>query len=88
MVHELYPGHEQGTDPRRHAEAVLARARSRDRRVITPDLAGSPADSAVTVILPRYRIAAADARAVDPDATQELPLPVAPFAPSRRPPSD
>ncbi|WP_127783835.1 hypothetical protein [Rhodococcus sp. X156] len=54
---------------------MLARARSRDRRVITPDLASSPADSAVTVILPRYRITAADARTVDPDATQELHLP-------------
>jgi len=66
-----------GYDPRRNADDVLARARTRDRRVITLDTAGSPADSAVTVVLPRYRVTAADPHTADPDSTQNLRAAVA-----------
>ena len=62
----------QPNDPRRNADDVLARARSRDHRVITLESAGSPADSAVTVVLPRYRVTAADPHAADPESTQNL----------------
>ncbi|MEO9220361.1 MAG: hypothetical protein ABI251_01035 [Mycobacteriaceae bacterium] len=62
----------QRNDPRRNADAVLARARSRDHRVVTLESAGSPADSAVTVVLPRYRVTAADPDAADPDTTQNF----------------
>ncbi len=68
---------DRGHDPRRAADDVLARARNRDRRVVTLDTAGSPADSAVTVVLPRYRVTAADPRSADPDSTQNLRAAVA-----------
>lgn len=59
-----------GGDRRRHADDVLSRARHRDRRVVTLDTAGSPADSASTVVLPRYRVTAVDPATADPDSTQ------------------
>lgn len=74
MVYKANPARsDQPTDPRRHADDVLARARTRDCRVITLDTAGSPADCASTVVLPRYRVTSADPDAVDPDSTQALP---------------
>jgi len=63
---------DQAHDPRETADDVLARARRRDRRVVTLDTAGSPADSAVTVVLPRYRVTADDPHSADPDSTQNL----------------
>lgn len=79
MVYELDQAHwldqahgEQRGDPRARADDVLARARTRDRRVVTLDTAGSPADSASTVVIPRYRVTAADPRTADPDSTQIL----------------
>jgi hypothetical protein len=73
VVYELDQARdEQRGDPRTHADDVLARARNRDRRVVTLDTAGSPADSASTVIIPRYRVTAADPRSADPDSTQIL----------------
>lgn len=73
MVYELNRVRENlGYDPRRNADDVLARARTRDRRVITLDTAGSPADSAVTVVLARYRVTADDPHSADPDSTQNL----------------
>jgi len=74
VVHEMNPTRSnQREDPRSHADDVLARARTRDRRVITLDTAGSPADCSTTVVLPRYRVTAADPHSADPDSTQSLP---------------
>lgn len=78
MVYDMTPARgNQRNDPRRHAEDVLARARARDRRVITPGTAASPADSSATVVIPRYRVTVADPHCPDPhcpdpDSTQNL----------------
>ena len=60
--------------PRARADAALARARRRDRSVVTPDTMDSPMDDASTVVIPRHVVTGSDPRHVDPDSTVVLPV--------------
>ena len=52
------------------ADDALRRARQRNASVVTLEVAGSPADSAATVVIPRHVVTAADPHQADPDSTQ------------------
>lgn len=54
------------------ADDALRRARQRNASVVTLDVAGSPADSAATVVIPRHVVTAADPYEADPDSTQVI----------------
>ena len=54
------------------ADDALRRARQRNASVVTLDVAGSPADSAATVVIPRHVVTAADPHEADPDSTQVI----------------
>ena len=57
------------------ADDALRRARQRNASVVTLDVAGSPADSAATVVIPRHVVMAADPHEADPDSTQVIRIP-------------
>lgn len=59
-------------DPRDRADALLARARSRGRNIVTPDNMTSPMDASDTQQIPRALVNAVDPR-MDPDSTMILP---------------
>lgn len=52
------------------ADDALRRARQRNASVVTLEVAGSPADSCATVVIPRHVVTAADPQQADPDSTQ------------------
>lgn len=54
------------------ADDALRLARQRNASVVTLDVAGSPADSAATVVIPRHVVTAADPHEADPDSTQVI----------------
>ena len=54
------------------ADDALRRARQRNASVVTLDVAGSPADSCATVVIPRHVVTAADPHQADPDSTQVI----------------
>lgn len=66
------PGEQQAPDVMARADDTLRRARQRNASVVTLDVAGSPADSAATVVIPRHVVTAADPRHADPDSTQVI----------------
>ncbi len=59
-------------DAMSRAEDTLRRARQRNASVVTLDVAGSPADSCATVVIPRHVVTAADPHQADPDSTQVI----------------
>jgi len=66
------PGEQRPPDVMARAEDTLRRARQRNASVVTLDVAGSPADSAATVVIPRHVVTAADPHQADPDSTQVI----------------
>lgn len=60
------------SDALARADEALRRARQRNASVVTLDVAGSPADSSPTVVIPRHVVTAADPHAADPDSTQVI----------------
>ena len=79
MQHPMRRRPEQGgendsapANARTRADDALRRARQRNASVVTLDVAGSPADSAATVVIPRHVVTAADPHEADPDSTQVI----------------
>ncbi|UZJ25540.1 hypothetical protein RHODO2019_03475 [Rhodococcus antarcticus] len=66
------PGQRAPADVMSRADDTLRRARQRNASVVTLDVAGSPADSCATVVIPRHVVTAADPHQADPDSTQVI----------------